>query len=130
KNLGLINQTQSFKIAFGLTLLLTGIYAQYKGTEHLLNGDADLFTILQTLLGTAGGTFGIVNLINATRYGKLLNLGQKLQIGFGIMLALQGIQVIADGIKENDIQKQIIGALELGIASFSVVGSVLTYTVG
>ena len=64
KNLGIINQTQSFKIAFGLTLLLTGIYAQYKGTEHLLDGDADLFTILQTLLGTAGGTFGIVSLIN------------------------------------------------------------------
>lgn len=124
KNLGLINQTQSFKIAFGLTLLLTGIYAQYKGTEHLLNGDADLFTILQTLLGTAGGTFGIVNLINATRYGKLLNLGQKLQIGLGVMMLIQGMQVAITGISEGDITKQILGALQSGFGGFLIGNSI------
>lgn len=124
KNLGIINQTQSFKIAFGLTLLLTGIYAQYKGTEHLLDGDADLFTILQTLLGTAGGTFGIVSLINSTKYGKLLNLGQKVQIGLGIMMLIQGMQVAITGISEGDITKQILGALQSGFGGFLVGNSI------
>ena len=123
KGLGLMNKTQQFTIAFGLTFLLTGLYAQYKGTEHLLDGEADLFSILETLLGTAGGTFGIVSLLNASKAGKALALKNKIGIGVGIMLTLQSIQVVVDGIKENDIIKKITGALEGGVGAGLVAGA-------
>ena len=115
--LGILKKGQAFKIAFGLTLALSGIYAQYKGTEHLLNGDADLFTILETLLGTAGGTFGIVSLLNASKTGKALPLKNKIGIGAGIMFLLQGIQATVDGITKDNFWSQIWGSLEIGLGA-------------
>lgn len=112
KNLGKINKTQAFQLAFGITLTATGIFAQYKGTSHLLDGDIDLFTLLETFLGTAGGAFGIVSILKATKKGKKLLLGNKLKFGFGIMLGIQGIQVFLDGITEGDVKKSILGAIE------------------
>ena len=117
KNLGILNENQAFQLAFGLTLSLSGIYAQYKGTKHLLNGDIDLFTILETVLGITGGTFGIVSLLNASKTGKALPLKNKIEIGAGIMLALQSVQTIVDGIKNDDMVKQIAGALEAGVGA-------------
>src|SRR5699024_1661962 len=66
KNLGILKGKQNFQLAFGITLLATGIFAQYKGTKHLLDGDIDLFTLLETFLGTASGAFGIVSILKAT----------------------------------------------------------------
>lgn len=117
-NLGIINKADAFKMAFGITLTATGIFAQYKGTKHLLNGDIDIFTLLETFLGTAAGTWGIVNILKATKFGKTLSLGNQIKVGLGIMLAVQAVQVIADGMKTKDLQKQIIGTLELGGATF------------
>ena len=119
KNLGILKGKQNFQLAFGLTLTLTGIMAQWQGTSHLLNGDVDLFTILETLMGTAGGALGIVNMLKATKLGKKLSLGNKLKVGFGIMLGIQGVQVFLDGISEGDIKKTLLGAFE-GITSLSV----------
>lgn len=130
EKLGIMEKTDAFKMSFGITLAITGIFAQYKGTQHLLDGDVDLFTLLETVLGTAAGTWGIVNILKATSFGKTLSLGQQIKIGLGIMLAVQAIQVVSDGIEKNDIKKQIIGALEAGISGFLVVGSVLKYTIG
>lgn len=117
-NLGIMNKTDSFKMAFGVTLAITGIFAQYKGTQHLLDGDVDMFSLLEAFLGTAAGTFGIVNILKATKLGKTLSLGNQIKIGLGIMLTIQAVQVIADGMKTKDIQKQILGTLELGGATF------------
>ena len=119
KNLGVLKGKQNFQLAFGLTLALTGLFAQYKGTKRLLNGDIDLFTLLETLIGTVGGAFGIVNILKATKLGKKLSLGNKLKVGFGLMLGIQGVQVFLDGISEGNIQKTILGALE-GITSFGI----------
>lgn len=119
KNLGILKGKQNFQIAFGLTLLLTGLFAQYKGTSHLLDGDIDLFTLLETFLGTAGGAFGIVSILKATKLGKSLSLGNKLKVGFGVMLGIQGVQVFLDGINEGDIKKTLLGAFE-GVTSLSV----------
>lgn len=121
--LGILNKTQAFQIAFGLTLALTGIFAQYKGTQHLLDGDIDLFTILETLFGTAGGALGIATILKSIKFGKELSLGNRLKIGLGIMLTLQSLQVIVDGTKNNDIRKQIIGALEGGLAGTMLISS-------
>ena len=115
KNLGILKGKQNFQIAFGLTLALTGIYAQYKGTKHLLNEDVDLFTILETLLGTAGGTFGIASMLKATKLGKTLGFKKSLMIGLGITTSIQSIQVLQNGIKENDLKQKLIGALEAGL---------------
>ena len=123
KNLGILNKTQAFQMAFGFTLAITGLFAQYKGTKHLLDGEIDLFTIMETIFGTTGGAFGIASMLKATKLGKELSLGNRLKIGFGIMLALQSLQVIANGIKNNDIRKQIIGALEGGIAGAMLISS-------
>ena len=119
KNLGILKGKQNFQIAFGLTLALTGIMAQWQGTSHLLDGDVDLFTILETLLGTAGGAFGIVSILKATKLGKSLSLGNKLKVGFGVMLGIQGVQVFLDGINEGDIKKTLLGAFE-GVTSISL----------
>ena len=119
KNLGILKGKQNFQLAFGITLLATGIFAQYKGTKHLLDGDIDLFTLLETFLGTASGAFGIVSILKATKLGKSLSLGNKLKVGFGVMLGIQGVQVFLDGISEGDIKKTLLGAFE-GITSLSV----------
>ena len=119
KNLGILKGKQNFQLAFGITLLATGIFAQYKGTKHLLDGDIDLFTLLETFLGTASGAFGIVSILKATKLGKSLSLGNKLKVGFGVMLGIQGIQVFFDGISEGDIKKTLLGAFE-GVTSLSV----------
>lgn len=119
KNLGVLKGHQAFQLAFGITLLATGIFAQYKGTRHLLDGDIDLFTLLETFLGTAGGAFGIVSILKATKLGKTLSLGNKLKVGFGVMLGIQGVQVFLDGISEGDIKKTLLGAFE-GVTSLSV----------
>jgi len=122
--LNVLSKTQAFQIAFGLTLLLTGLFAQYKGTKHLLEGDVDLFTILETLVGTTAGTFGIVSLLSATKLGKTLPLPHLIGISAGIMLTIQGIQVFADGIKNDDWAKKLVGALEAGTSTGVVVGLV------
>lgn len=119
KNLGILKGKQNFQIAFGLTLLLTGLFAQYKGTKHWLDGEADLFTILESLIGSTSGAFGIASILKATKIGKTLPLGKKLKIGFGIMLGIQGVQVFLDGINNGDIKKIILGAFE-GITSLNV----------
>lgn len=119
KNLGVLKGKQNFQLAFGLTLLLTGLFAQYKGTKHWLDGEADLFTILESLLGTASGAFGIASILKATKLGKTMTLGNKLKVGFGLMLGIQGVQVFLDGISEGNIQKTILGALE-GATSFGI----------
>ena len=119
KNLGILKGKQNFQIAFGLTLALTGIVGQYLGTKHLLEGDIDLFTLLETLLNTAGGAVGIASLLKALKLGKTLSLGNRLKFGFGVMLGIQGVQVFFDGISEGDIKKTLLGAFE-GITSLSV----------
>lgn len=119
KNLGILKGKQAFQLAFGITLLATGIFAQYKGTKHLLDGDVDLFTLLETFLGTAGGAFGITSILKATKLGKTLSLGNKLKVGFGVMLGIQGVQVFLDGINEGDAKKTLLGAFE-GVTSLSV----------
>ena len=117
-------------MAFGVTLAITGIFAQYKGTQHLLNGDIDLFTVLETLLGTVGGTWGIVNVLKATRLGKTLSLKQQLQIGLGVMLSIQGLQVAMTGISEEDVTKQIFGAIESGFGGFLIGNSIGGWKLG
>lgn len=134
---------KAFQVAFGLTMTLTGIFAQYKGTKHMLEGNIDLFTLLETLLGTGAGAFGIASILKATKLGKQLGFTNSLKIGLGIMLAIQGVQILIDGLKNNDIRNQIVGALETGfgvglaVTAFSgnivaglTVGIVVTAAIG
>lgn len=120
KNLGIMSEKDAFKMAFGITLTATGIFAQYKGTQHLLDGDVDIFTLLETFLGTAAGTWGIVNILKATKFGKELSLGNQIKIGLGIMVALQGIQMSMDGVNTNDLKKQVGGLLESAFGGYLI----------
>ena len=113
QNLGLLKNVNAFQMAFGIGLTISGIWAQYKGTKRLLNGDINLFSILETVLGTAGGTFGIANILRSINKGKMFTWGESLKIGFGVMLAIQGVQVLLDGVKKGNIKKTLLGALEL-----------------
>ena len=120
KNLGKMNAAQAFRISMGITLAITGITLQALGTERMLNGDIDIFSILESALGKSAGAFGIATLLKDVgkgKHAKTLNLGQRLKIGYGVMIAVQGIQVSASGIKEKDLEKQMIGALETGLGA-------------
>lgn len=125
KNLGILKGKQNFQLAFGITLLATGIFAQYKGTKHLLDGDVDLFTLLETFLGTTSGAFGIVSILKATKLGKSMSLGNKLKVGFGVMLTIQGIQVLTNGIETGDIKKIILGSIETGMSGILTIKTLL-----
>lgn len=119
-NLGILKGSQAFTMAFGVTLSITGIYLAYKGTEHLLNGDIDAFSLLETCLGMGAGTLGLVNLLNSTKYGQLFYLGEKIKMGLGVMLGIQGFQVFADGVDKDDITKQIGGLLESAFGGYLI----------
>ncbi len=122
-NLGVLNKTKAFTLATGMTLTITGIIAQFMGTQHLLKGDIDIFTLIETFLGTGAGAFGIATILKNLKMGKGMTKLQRLEFGLGVMLAIQSIQVIADGINNDDIVKEAIGALEAGAASFSIAKS-------
>ena len=93
KNLGILKGTQAFKLAFGITLGLVGIYLLYKGIKHILEGNVDIFTILETALGAGATALSIVTILKgvAKGSGKTFNLKNSLKIGFGITLALAGV---------------------------------------
>ena len=81
------SKLKGLKLAAGFTFALTGFYLFYNGVEHLLDGDVDLFTILETALGGAATTFGIVSMLNHLKMGTTMTLGNKLKIGVGVTLA-------------------------------------------
>ena len=115
KNLGMLKNVNTFKMAFGIGLTVTGIMAQYNGTQRLLNGDISIFSLLETFLGTAGGTFGIVNVLRSISNAsgdKIFKVGEAFKIGLGVMLTIQGVQVLTDGIKTGDVSKIILGSIE------------------
>lgn len=124
--LGLLTKNLDItKAAFGIALFISGFYLQYKGTEKLLDGDISLYSILETFLGTAAGTLGIVALINSTKTGRAIPLLNKIRIGAGIMLVLQGLQVLKEGIESGNIKEQILGVLETGAGITAMGGSKL-----
>ena len=119
-NMGYLNKAGAFNLALGMTLTITGFFAQYQGTKKLLSGDIDLFNILETVLGTGAGALGIAQILKFAKNGNMLTLGQRLSIGLGIMLLVQSVQVMMDGIKNDDIGKQFLGSLEAGIGAYSI----------
>ncbi len=98
KNLGVLNKTQAFQIAFGLTLVVSGFYLLYKGIRHILEGDVDLFTILEALGGGVAGTLGLVSLLK----GIVPNLpvGKAVRILFGLELVVTSALLEFNGIKK------------------------------
>lgn len=109
KNLGIF-KGNAFGMAFGITLSLTGIYLLYKGVKHLLEGNVDIFTIMETALGAGATTLGIVSIIKSLSKGsKIINTGKALKIGFGITLALTGIFA-----EYNSVKKMLSGDISLG----------------
>ena len=115
------------KTGLGILFTIGGIVAQYQGTKKILKGDFSLWAILETLGGTALGTFGIVTILKQFTFNNglatLNTTGNQIKFGLGVMLALQSLQVINDGIKNGDILKMLVGALEGGIAGFSIASS-------
>lgn len=114
------------KTGLGLLFTIGGIYAQYQGTKKLLKGDFSLWAILETLGGTALGTYGIVTILKQLTAGKDVALSKtmnQVKFGLGVMLALQALQVIKDGIEKQDIGKMLWGALEMGLSAASITSS-------
>ena len=107
KNLGILKGTQAFKIAFGVTLALTGIFLLYKGIKHLLDGDVDIFTILETALGGVGTALGIVSILKGTF--TTIPLGIAAKIGFGVTFALSSLYM-----EYNSVKKMLEGDISLG----------------
>lgn len=110
------------EIGFGTLFTITGVMAQYKGLKKILDGDFSIWSILETLGGTALGTFGIASVLRGlTRMGFLnLSLGQSLTIGFGVMLAIASVQTLLDGINTQNVGKELLGMLFAGISGFTI----------
>lgn len=107
-------------IEMGLGLLLTigGIWTQWQGTKKLLNGDYSIWAVLETIGGTALGTFGIVSILKGIqKMGglKTLSTGNMIGIGLGVMLLIQSFQVLLDAAKTGDAKKIITGIVEAGL---------------
>lgn len=130
EHLGVLNSVQSFTMALGFTLAITGIYASYKGTEHLLDGDIDTFSLLETLLGMGAGTLGFISILNATKYGQLFYLGEKIKIGLGLMLIIQGFQISQAGVDKDNIKLQVGGLLESAFGGYLIGSSYGGWKIG
>lgn len=120
QKLGFLENVNTGRLALGLGLTVTGIFAEYNGIKHILNGDVDMFTLLETLLGGATTTFGVVSMLRATKWGKSLK-GKQWTIGIGVTLAIASISVLLDGIEKGDIMQQILSGLGLA-ASGAMIG--------
>jgi len=128
KNMGLFGkgagaEQKAFNWAVGLTLTITGAVAQFQGTQRILDSGFDAFSLLEMVVGTGAGTLGIANMLKQTKLGKTMNLGKRLELGLGVMLSIQSLQVMADGINTQSIEKQIAGALEAGTGGALIASS-------
>ena len=121
----ILGKGEALKLAMGLTLAITGITAQYQGIERILNGEIDLFTILETIFGTTSGAFGIAQILKLLKNGKGEMLFKKpFKIGLSIMIAIGSIQILANGLKgisngeitAENIWKAVAGSIGLGVA--------------
>ena len=122
QKLGFWENVNTGRLALGLGLTITGIFAEYNGIKHMLNGDVDMFTLLETLLGGATTSVGIVSMLRATKWGKELKLGQQLKIATGVTLAIASFTVLTEGLEKNDLMQQLLGSLGL-IGSSALAGS-------
>ena len=113
-SLGIVSEKGSMQFATGFTLTITGAWFLWNGTKHLMNGDWDLFTILETMFGVGATSLGIASMIKATALGKSITWSKALVIGLGISFVIQGWEVFTNGLKEGDLKKEIIGALGFG----------------
>lgn len=134
ENLGILNGKQSFNMALGLTLGITGIYLEYKGTQHLLNGDVDVFSIVETCLGVGAGTFGIANILKSIGLtgGKhsAFTMGNALKLSFGVMLGIQSFQVFSEGVDTDNIKMQIGGLLESAFGGYLIGSQIGGWKIG
>lgn len=113
-SLGLVGKENAMHFATGFTLSITGAWFLWNGTKHLMDGDWDLFTILETMFGVGATSLGIASMIKATALGKSITWGKALVIGLGVSFVIQGWEVFTNGLKEGDLKQEIIGALGLG----------------
>lgn len=111
------------QVGIGLLVTIGGVTAQYQGTKKLLSGDFTIWSILETLGGTAMGTMGIVTLLRSTSAGQALGIQKQVIIGLGVMLAIQGFQVLMEGMEEGNISQIILGGLELGMGVGFTIGT-------
>lgn len=123
--LGLGSAAKNMQISTGLTIAIAGIFAMWKGIKHLLNGDVDLFSLLETFLGAGAGVFGLVRALQATKLGKTIGLGRSIAVSTGIVLTIAGVEILMEGIKQNDVRKKVLGIL--GITG-GVITSVISLT--
>ena len=67
-----------------------------------MEGNVDIFTILETALGAGATALSIVTILKgvAKGSGKTFNLKNSLKIGFGITLALAGV-IMSFGQQKN-----------------------------
>ncbi len=112
--LGLVERGKALNFALGFTLAVTGAHFLWNGTKHLMDGDWDLFTVLETMFGAGATSLGIASMIKASKLGKTVGWGKAFTIGLGISFALQGFEVLTNGFKKNDLKQKILGSLELG----------------
>ena len=98
--LGGLSKVQALQMAFGITLLVTGIYLMYKGIKHILEGDIDIFSILETLLGSSMGVFGLVSILKMAGLGKVISLGSQIKFAISLAVIITSMAVYFDALSK------------------------------
>lgn len=108
EKLGVLSANNAFKIAAGLTLAVGGMTLMINGTQRLLDYGISPQGLVETIAGMVGSATGIGMFLN----GMGVSLGKSVVIGIGVTLAVQGFQVLKDGIQDKDLGKIVGGGLE------------------
>ena len=116
KDLGKLSTVNAFKITTGATIAIGGIILEWQGTKHLLEYGISTEALVETIAGMAMTGGGIAMTLN----GMGVSFKKSLVIGIGVSLAIQGFEVLADGIEKNDLGKTIAGTIEAGIGSIPI----------
>lgn len=93
-------KTNNSILKTGITLAITGFYLAYKGSRHMIEGDISLGSLLETLLGSSAGAFGLSNIIKAFSKGKV-GLAKSLPITIGLALTFTVVSFSYAAIKKN-----------------------------
>ena len=102
--------------ALGIGLTLGSLYLLKDGIEHLVKGEWTAENIMKTAFGIMGLTAGIKNIVKGFT-GTSLALSDAIQLSFAIVLAFTGFETYKQGLKEDDIGKEILGMLETAISA-------------
>ncbi len=115
------------KIAFSLGLVLTGVTLTANGIKRILSGDINVFSILETIGGTAVGSFGLFKLLTMAGMGAGLATAISIPLVVGISASISNFGIMKDLsnglISVEEANKRVAISSAIVKTSFAVLGA-------